>query len=174
VLSSALRDGALARNPAAGTALPKLPSDEAAYFEPPVVERIAGAMPEPCGLLVRIMGTLGPRFGEAVALRRRSVHLSRDGCSSQSRWAEVSGRLTFGPTKTHAVRRVPLTASLAAGLEGHLEGVPTDADALLFTSPEGRPLRYSIFRSRVWVPALVNPGLPLVGIHASGTPRRPR
>ena len=37
---------------------------------------------------------------------------------------------------------------------------------MLFTSPEGSPLRYSAFRSRCWRPALAKLGLPAVGVHA--------
>lgn len=164
LFAAAMRDERIGRNPATGTELPRLPSKEAAYFEPPVVESIAATMGE-YALLVRILGTLGLRFGEVAALRRRSVNLLTKRLVVEESLAEVSGRLMFGSTKTHATRRIPLTASLAAALEAHLEQVPRDADALLFTSPEGSPLRYSAFRSRCWHPALTRLGLPAVGVH---------
>jgi integrase len=44
-------------------------------------------------------------------------------------------------------------------LSRHLEGVPTDPDALVFTAPGGGPLRLTNFRRRVWVPALRSAGL---------------
>jgi integrase len=51
-------------------------------------------------------------------------------------------------------RRVPLTASLAAALESHLEErVGPHVDALVFTSPMGHPIRFANFRRQVWVPA---------------------
>jgi integrase len=45
------------------------------------------------------------------------------------------------------------------------ERVDTATDALLFTSPKGKPLRYGNFMRTVWKPALVELGLPDVGIH---------
>ncbi|HYT80096.1 MAG TPA: tyrosine-type recombinase/integrase [Actinomycetota bacterium] len=78
--------------------------------------------------------------------------------------AELSGRLISGPTKTHATRRIPLTASLTATLEKHLECIPSDPDAFLFTSPEGSPPRLGRFEG-VWHPSLAALGLPAVGIH---------
>jgi integrase len=77
----------------------------------------------------------------------------------------VGGRLTFGATKTHSTRRAPLPRSLAAQLGRHLEHVPTDPDALVFTSPEGAPLRHSAFRQRSRLPALKRAGVPPVGLH---------
>lgn len=77
----------------------------------------------------------------------------------------MNGRHVFGTTTTHAVRRVPLTASLAEALADHLAGLPSDRDALVFTSPQGAPLRLSLFRSRDWLPALERTGLPAIGLH---------
>jgi len=77
VLQAAVRDGVVARNVASDVRLPKLAREEAPYFDPASVDRIVAAMPEPYDLLVRILGTLGPRWGEAAALRRSSVDLLR-------------------------------------------------------------------------------------------------
>jgi integrase len=74
--------------------------------------------------------------------------------------------MVFGPTKTHAMRKLPLPPSLAAGFERHLdERVDAATDALLFTSPKGKPLRYGNFMRTVWKPTLMELGLPDVGIH---------
>jgi integrase len=48
---------------------------------------------------------------------------------------------------------------LVGKLARHLETVPRDADALVFTSG-GKPLRGSNWRRRVWFPALEGVGLP--------------
>jgi len=166
VLEAAVRDGRLVRNAADGARLPRLERREAPYLPLEVVERVAGEMPAPYGLLVRVLGTLGLRFGEAAALRRSSVDLLGRRLVVSESLAEVGGRHIFGSTKTHATRRVPLTGSLASALEEHLStrvaGAP---DALIFTSPEGMPLRHSTFRSRYWLPALRRAGVPPVGLH---------
>ena len=165
LLDAAVLDGRIARNPTDGARLPRLVRREAPYLTPEIVERIAQEIREPYGLLVRLLGTVGPRFGEAAALRRRSVDLLGRRLVISESLAEVGGRLTFGATKTHATRRAPLPRSLVVELERHLDHVPTDVEALLFTSPEGAPLRHSTFRQRSWLPALKRADVPAVGIH---------
>jgi integrase len=142
----AVREGRIGRNVALGIKPPPIPRTEAEYFEPDVVERIASSVGEPYDLLVRLLGRLGPRFGEAAALRRRSVNLLTKRLTVEESIAEVSGRLVFGPTKTHAMRKLPLPPSLAAEFKRQLEeGVGPEPDALVFTSPTGAPLRYRNF-----------------------------
>jgi integrase len=166
ILRAAVREGLIVRNAAADADLPRTIRREAAYLEPKDVERIAKAMPEPYDLLVRTLGTLGLRFGEAAALRRRSIDLLGRRLILEESVAELGAELVFGPTKTHAVRRVPLTASLLAAFDAHLEAhVAKKPDALVFTSPEGGPLRHSNFYHRCWQPALKRIELPRVGIH---------
>jgi hypothetical protein len=58
--------------------------------------------------------------------------------------ADVSGTLSFGPPKTHQNRAVVLPAFLVEELQRHLDHhVGPTADALLFTSVDGFPLRYT-------------------------------
>jgi integrase len=165
ILEAAVRDSRIARNPARGVKLPRLERREAPYLPPEVVEKVAEAAPEPYGLAILIMGRCGLRFGELAALRRRSVDVLRRRLIITESLAEVGGKLIFGPTKTHASRRVPLPPSLGEALGEHLRTVPPEPDALLFTSPRGAPLRYSNFRQTVWRPALERAGAPMVGVH---------
>jgi Phage integrase family len=52
--------------------------------------------------------------------------------------------------------------------EAHLgRRVGADADAFVFTGPQGGPLRYSAFHGRLWRPTLRRLGLPEVGIHVT-------
>jgi len=113
ILTAAVREGRIGRNIALGTKLPKIPRTEAAYFEPSVVEHIASSVGEPYDLFLVLLGKLGPRYGEAAALRRRSVNLLAKRLTVEQSLDEVSGRLVFGPTKTHAARKLPLPPSLA-------------------------------------------------------------
>lgn len=166
-LGAAMRDGLVSRNVARGAKLPRLERREAAYFEPETVERIAAAMSEPDALAVRTLGTVGLRFGELAALRRRHVDLLRRRLRIEEAAVEVGGVLTFGTPKSHAARAVPLPAWLARSFERRLEErVLTDADALVFAGPRRGPLRYSRLYSRVWRPTLAELGLPPVGVHS--------
>ena len=129
VLDHAVKDGYLARNPAARVRLPKLEHREAAYFEPQVVDRIAEAVGRPNDVLIAVPGTIGLRWGEAVALRGRHMDELRRRLIVEESLAEISGRLVFGPTKSHARRRVPVPASLLARLP------VVGPDELVFTGP---------------------------------------
>jgi len=112
------------------------------------------------------LGGTGLRWGEAAALRRRSIDLVRRRLIVTESLAEVGGELTFGSTKSHAERSVPLTSSLAEALEKHLdERVDRGLDELVFTSEKGHPLRYSNFRREVWSPAVRSAKVPKIGLH---------
>lgn len=164
-LDAAVADSLISRNPARGVRLPRPERREAAYFEPAVVNDIAEAMGE-YRLLILVLGRLGPRFGEAAALRRRSVDLLRRRLRIERSITEVEGRLVEGTTKGHAQRTVPIPAGLASELEEHLADTVRPApDAWLFPAPEGGPLRYRNFEGRMWTPTLRRLGLPHAGIH---------
>lgn len=166
VLDAAMRDGAIGRNPALGVKLPRLEQREAAYFEPQIVDQIAVAMPVPYDLLVRLLGTLGLRFGEAAGLERRHVDLLRRRLHIEQSLAEVKGKLIVGPTKSHQTRKVPLSPGLARDIERHLKSrVGPEPTARLFTSPGGGQLRYSDYLHRHWTPTLKQLGLPHAGVH---------
>lgn len=174
ILDAAMRDGMVARNVARGVKLPKASRREAAYFEPDVVDSIVAALQAPHSLLVRVLGVLGLRFGEAAALERCSVDLLRRRLHVRQSVTEVRGHLAWGPPKSHQERQIPLTPSLADALEDYLEcQVDRDPNALLFTSARGDVLRLSKFDRAVWRPVLKRLGLPPVGVHVCGTPRPP-
>lgn len=60
---------------------------------------------------------------------------------------EVDGKFTFGPTKSHQVRDVPLPRGLLPDLTQHLDvRVAPTPDALVFTGRTGEPLHYTSVR----------------------------
>ena len=69
--------------------------------------------------------------------------------------------------KTPASRRtVAIPVFLVDLLAGHLSHVDRrDPNDLMFTAPEGGPLRRSLFRQRVWLPAVERPGLKGLTFH---------
>lgn len=168
ILDAAVRDGRVARNSARGVKLPRQQRREAEYFEPLEIDRIVNAMPEPYDLLVRVLGTLGVRFGEAAALRRRNIDILRRRVRVEGSLSEIGGRITSGSTKSHQTRSIAVPPSLLRALEDHLEKrVSADPDALVFTGPKGAPLRYSAFYHRLWRPTLRRLGLPAAGVHVT-------
>jgi integrase len=74
---------------------------------------------------------------------------------------EVAGTVTTRPfPKTKAGRRtVPIPSFAAILLAEHRRLFPAGASGEVFTNSTGGPLRRTLFRSRVWRPALVRAGL---------------
>lgn len=98
-------------------------------------------------LIVEVLAYGGLRIGEALALRRRHVDVLGCKLIVAESLTEIAGEFSFGPTKTHQVRDVPLPRSLMAELEQYLEdNVEPTTDALLFTSVTGGPVRYRSLR----------------------------
>ncbi|MFN2490387.1 MAG: tyrosine-type recombinase/integrase [Actinomycetota bacterium] len=164
-LDAAVQDGRIGRNVCQGVKLPTIQHREAEYFEPNVVDYIAENITPPYDLLTRILGVLGLRWGEAVALRRQDVDLLSRRLHVRQALAEVNGHFVFGPTKSHAARNVPLSPALATELDAHLESLSEPPDTLLFTGPKGGPLRYRYVYMRLWRPTLDDLKLPSVGLH---------
>ena len=95
------------------------------------------------------------RWGELVALRRCDLNFDKRTVRMVRQLTEISGHLTFRPPKTQAGKRIVVLPDLIIPvLSWYLDNVtkPGD-DALIFTSPAGKPLRHGLFRSRVWVKA---------------------
>jgi integrase len=71
----------------------------------------------------------------------------------------------MGPPKTRASRRtVGLPRAVVEELAAHL-AAPAEPDALVFTAPQGGPLRVIAFRARIWRPASRHAGLDGLRIH---------
>ena len=60
---------------------------------------------------------------------------------------------------------MPLPRSIAQALGDHLRDLGASADDLVFPAPEGGPLRLSLWRRRVWAPAVLRAGLEPLRIH---------
>jgi integrase len=107
----------------------------------------------------------GLRIGELAGLRRSRVVLLRGTVQVAEIVVEVGGVLHMGPPKTRASRRtVGLPRFVVEELAAHL-AAPGDPEGLVFTAPQGGPLRLPAFRARVWRPAVRAAGLDGLRIH---------
>jgi integrase len=78
---------------------------------------------------------------------------------------DLRGHVSFRPPKTRASQRsVTLPRFVCEELSRLADG-PADPEALVFTSPDGYPVRASSFRRRVWLPAVERAGLAPLRIH---------
>ena len=156
MLTHAVRDGRLARNPAERVRLPKVAKGEPRFLDHGQVVELAEAA-EPYGLLIRFLAYTGLRWGEMSALRVSSLDLLRRRVRIGSAFVEVHGKLIEGTPKTHQKRTVPLPRFLVDELARHVEGKsPGD---LVFSTPAGAPLRNTNFRRRHWDKAVTAVGL---------------
>jgi len=155
ILKAAVEAGCLGRSPCIGVKIKRHQPPEQVILTPEQVGILAGALGTPNDLLCYVLAFGGLRWGEAAALRRSRCDVTRSRVQVVESLAEVGGRLHFGPTKTYSRRWVRLPKSVAQTLGQHLARiVRADPTALVFTSPQGGPLRSPNFRRRVWNPAI--------------------
>jgi integrase len=150
-LDIAMRDGLLARNPAAAVRRPAVDRQEASYLSVEqaqrLLEEMRGERLEP---LFRLMLATGLRRGEALALHWSDIDLDR--AMLRVRWTltRTSKGLQLGEPKTEKSRRtVPLPRSTVEVLRAHrgrhaahrlaAAEVWQDSD-LVFTTEIGTPL----------------------------------
>jgi integrase len=166
VLDAAVEGDRLARNPAAGVRLPRRVERDMHFLTASDVEALAGAVAPGYRALVSFLAYTGLRFGEAVALRVRRLDLLRGTCEVVEAATEVGSRLEWGPTKTYERRVVRLPRFLCEELASHLADRGRDLDALVFTTPQGGPLRERKFLHGQLKPAAARAA-------AVATPARP-
>ncbi|MBQ1036959.1 hypothetical protein KBX46_11940 [Micromonospora sp. C81] len=115
------------------------------------------------------------RWGEASALRASRLDLLRRRVTLALAFAEVGGELVEGTPKNHQRRSVPIPRFLVDELAGHVAG--RRREDLVFTAPNGGPLRNTNFRPRIFAAAAASVGLAGLTPHdlrhaARGTRRR--
>jgi integrase len=168
VLQSAVDAGRITVNPAAvrGAA-----TERPAKLRIPTasdVLAIGDAMPERYRALVLVAGFAGLRWGELAGLQRRDVDVLRRTVRVERQAVEMSGgAIHVGPPKSDAgVRVVAVPTQAMTALVEHLDRfVAPEAEALVFTSPQGRYLRRHNFRKGAWLPALTATGVEGVRFH---------
>jgi integrase len=168
ILNTAVDDGLLRRNPCRikGAGLDRSP--ERSVLTLRQVATLADAIgPRYRALiLVAVFGSL--RWGELAALRRCDIDLRARTIRIERSLTELpGGGYLYGPPKSEAgKRRIAFPAHIRADLKTHLaDFVAQEADALVFTSPTGAPLRHNNFRRRSWLPALAKAGLTELHFH---------
>lgn len=162
MLSLAVRDGRLARNPAHEVPLPRPARPDKRYLSHEDVETLATASGE-YRVVILFLAYTGLRYGEMAALRVRKLDLLRRRATISEAVAEVGGLAVFSTPKTHQVRIVPIPRFLVDDLAKIVDGkAPED---FVFTSPQGGLLRLSNFRSKVFDPAAKQAGLNGLTVH---------
>ncbi len=163
ILGQAVRDGRIARNPAADVPLPRAIRAEKRFLN----HREVAALADACGryaTAVRVLAYCGLRFGELAALRVACIDLLRRRVAVTQSATEVNGTVVFGTPKTHQRRRVALPSLLVDDLTREL--ARRQPDDFAFPAPAGGVLRLRNFRRTVFDPACRATGLVGVSPHS--------
>lgn len=163
VFKAAMRDRLISVNPCEGV---KLPADCWRDSSMQVLTRdqlmaVLAQMPGRYRALVALGAGTGLRWGELVGLRLDAIDDGAAMVRVIRTLTEVAGRVELKPfPKTRAGRRaVPIPEFAMREVRAHLKAYPLGTKGLVFSNSVGGPLRRTLFRSRVWRPALVRAGL---------------
>jgi integrase len=162
MLSTAFDDELIARNPCVLKGAGVERSAERPTLSVAEVESLVNAVAPRYQAMALLATWAGLRYGEAAGLRRADIDLVAGTVRVDRQLQELAqGVLVEGPPKTDAGRRlVALPPHIEAQLAWHLDTfVESDPTSIVFTSPEGTPLRRSNFNRRVWQPACAEVGL---------------
>lgn len=168
ILGAAVRDGRLGRNPAELMALPRVQAAERRFLTHRQVEQLADAVGEEWRLVVRFLAYTGVRWGEMAALRVHRLDLLRRRALIAESVTPVRGVMTWGPTKGHERREVPIPAFLARDLEELIGG--RSRDDLVFVGPRGAALRSQTFQRAALTDAAEHLGLCSPKLDDAGRP----
>jgi integrase len=167
VLTAAVDDELLGRNPLGGIRPPRAKQQEMRFLTHDDVATLAAAIDPRCRALVLVAAYGGMRAGELIALRRRHVDLLHRTITVVEQVQVVAGRFEVHAPKSAAGRRaIPLPGLVVDALWPHLAEVAEQGpDGLVFPSPEGGYLRLENFRRRAWEPAIHKAGLAPLRFH---------
>ena len=171
VLSAAVDDGYLARNPCDARSV-RAPAAEARRIVPWPAERVfavRAGLPERFRAMVDLAAGCGQRQGEAFGLAEDAVNFDTQTLHVLLQVKLVGGQPVFAPPKCNKLRDVPLPDTVAEALKLHMEAHPPMevilpwqtpdgpplTKCLLFTTLSGQAVRRADFNQHAWKPALV-------------------
>lgn len=157
VLDWAVKDERIARNPAAGISLPRVQAAEKRFLTHEQVAQLADLCGPEYRVMVLFLAYTGLRWGEMAALRVHRLDLLRRRALVAESVTPVKGAMTWGPTKGHERREVPIPAFLVRELSRHIEGKARDS--LVFVGSRGAVMRSGTFRRAALTAAAESLGL---------------
>jgi integrase len=158
LLGAAVDAGLIPETPCRRVPLPRIERQEMRFLTVDEVALLAGTISPRYRALVLVGAFGGLRIGEMAGLRRAKVDILRARVDIAEITVEVAGHLYTGAPKTRAGRRqISLPRSVADELGAHLG--TWAGPQLVFTGPEGGPLRVPAWRRRFWIPAVTEAGL---------------
>ncbi len=168
IMNTAVEDRLISRNPCRIKGAGQERSAERPVLTMAQVFALAEAIDQRYRVLVLLASFGSLRWGELAALRRGDVDLDARVVRISRQLTEARGAgLAFGAPKTDAGKRiVAIPDVIISELRWHLARFTAEgAEGLLFTSADGKPLRHSNFRNRVWLGAVEKAGVGELHFH---------
>ena len=164
ILNKAYEEEIIARNPVSSIELPKVDNTEKRALSVADVEALA----KECGkhgTLVRFLSYLGPRVGEATALKVGDIDFTASEVRISRAWTiNKDYERVMSTTKTNAIREIPLPDAFVEELKAFVDGREED-EWLFVGESKGFALNYDYFRKAVFSPATKKLGFKNVTIH---------
>ena len=165
-VQAALEDRMIAHNPVAKLPLPKIQRTETRFLTPGEAWKLGDTIDRRYRAFVLLGGFCGLRLGEMLGLRWTRVDLAARHVQVAETLVDIGGHLHLGPPKTKAaIRRVPMPLFVRDEIARLVDITGGDPEGLVLQSPEGLPIRATLFRRRFWAPAVTRAGLEPLRIH---------
>ena len=167
IMTTAVEDGMIRRNPCNITGAGREHSDERPVIPVSKLIELLGNVPARYRALLLLATFANLRFGELAGLRRDQLDLDACEVRVTASLAELDdGRLIDGDPKSHAGKRtVAFPADIVPELTDHLERfADPKPNGLVFIGPKGGRLRRSNFR-KYWYQARGAVGLTELHFH---------
>ena len=164
-VEAAYEDRLIPHNPVARLPLPRIERREMRFLDADEVLRLADAIDPRYRAFVLLGGFGGLRLGEMLGLRWGRVDLLRGRVEVAETLVNIAGSISFGPPKTKAAFRTVAIPRFVGEELSLLGSQPFDPGELVFKSPDGLPIRATLFRRRFWAPAVKAAGLDPLRIH---------
>lgn len=156
VMQAAVEEGLTPANPFRGAmrSLPSVRQEEMVFLTRGEFDTLVSHVPEAYRPLVLTLGLAGLRWSEATALRVGDLDVMTRRLTITRAWKRTpENHFVIGEPKSRRSRRtITVPPSLLDALLPLIVG--RGDSEWLFLSRQGRPIRHSNFRARVWVPAV--------------------
>lgn len=141
MLSSAVEDGRIPRNPATGMRLPKAKSAPIVPMSVEEAKAICSAAPERFRAAMVLAAGTGLRQGELFAVTADRVDFLRQELRvDRQLWSPQSGPPRFEPPRYGSYRTIGLSSVVTAALSAHVAAFGLGPEGHSFTIDAGRPV----------------------------------
>lgn len=170
IMNAAVDADLIGRTPCRAIDLPEVRHEQRPIVGPDELGRLADELGPDYGPMAYLGVVLGLRWGECAGLRVGRLDFLRGEVAVMEQITRgPHGAPVEGAPKSDAGRRTltapPALMAMLADLLARRGLTGADGDELVFPAPEGGALRYEHWRTRQWLPATADAGVPGLRFH---------